>query len=72
MTRSEMLERYKTERHQAVEAGQAAALTYAAFATKTALDENTLFQKAAHAAKLVNIAALGFLPVLLVIYMMPG
>ncbi|SIS69350.1 hypothetical protein SAMN05421759_102417 [Roseivivax lentus] len=74
MTRSEMLERYEAskaqlERSKQIEAGQASALTYAAFATKTAFDENTLFQKAAHAAKLFNIAAIGIVPILLIFYL---
>lgn len=75
MTRSEMLERYKLakaelHRDHQIEAGQAAALTYAAFATKTALDERSAFQSAAHAAKLMCIASGGFLPILLVLHMM--
>ena len=75
MTRSEMRERYELNkaslvRHQQIEAGQASALTYAAFATKTAFDQNSLFRSAAHAAKLFNIAAVGIVPILLVLHMM--
>lgn len=74
MTRSEMLERYEANkavlaRHQDIEAGQASALAYAAFATKTAFDETPMFQKAAHAAMLFNIAAIGIVPILLIFYL---
>ncbi|QFS82095.1 hypothetical protein FIU97_04825 [Roseivivax sp. THAF40] len=74
MTRSEMLERYEAkkvllERSHQVEAGQASALAYAAFATKNVFDENPLLQKAAHAAMLFNIAAIGIVPILLIFYL---
>ncbi|QFT62363.1 hypothetical protein [Roseivivax sp. THAF30] len=73
MTREEMQARYKlakakVERHEQIEAGQASALAYAAFATKHSFDESGLLRSAAKAAELFCIAALGIVPILLFFY----
>ncbi|MDU8909941.1 hypothetical protein [Aestuariicoccus sp. MJ-SS9] len=59
--------RAEIERSRAVEQGQAGALVFAALAYGDALDSNTAFAKASHAAKLFCIAAVFVIPNLLVI-----
>lgn len=59
--------RAEIERSRLIENGQSGALMFAALAYGDALNENTLFQKASHAAKLFCIAAVFIIPNLLVI-----
>lgn len=59
--------RAEIERSRQIETGQAAALLYAAYAYGDAMEENSLFKSASHAAKLFCIAAAFIIPNLLVV-----
>lgn len=59
--------RAEIERNRLIENGQSGALLYAAMAYGDALEENSLFKTASHAAKLFCIAAAFIIPNLLII-----
>lgn len=62
--------RAEIERNRLIENGQSGALMFAAMAYGDALEENSLFKTASHAAKLFCIAALFIIPNLLVIHVL--
>lgn len=62
--------RASIERNRLIENGQSGALLFAAMAYGDALEGNSLFRSASHAAKLFCIAAAFIIPNLLVIYML--
>lgn len=62
--------RAEIERNRLIENGQSGALLYAAMAYGDVMENNTLFQKASHAAMLFCIAAACIIPNLLLARML--
>ena len=62
--------RAQIERNREIEAGQAGALVFAAYAYGDALENNSLFEKASHLAKLFCILSACVIPNLLVLHVL--